>query len=94
MPDAHDEHEKQVISDRVHHPNEGRTLSCSQRLPKATDVYWAALVAVMDHALGLALQSRHLQRIEHELGVSSAPDCSKPRAEACRNRAWNVSTRS
>ena len=39
------------------------------RRPKATDVYLRSLVGMMDHITRLALFDRHVESIEHELGL-------------------------
>lgn len=44
------------------------------RLPKASDTYWLALIAVMDDVLGFSVAQSYIQRAEHEFGAHVLAD--------------------
>ena len=48
---------------------EGRTPASWQRLPNASEVYWAALVAVMDDVTRRALTNGHFECIDRQFGA-------------------------
>ena len=48
-------------------PIEGRTPAALQRRPKSIDVYWQALIRMVNYCVWLAPPQRHIQRVENEL---------------------------